>query len=204
MPARKIHQDCIFCTDTAIARYLCRRHYDQARTAGELHLYPRQSQEQEHRICIAPGCTKSSDSENLCGMHWTRVQRLGNYDLPVVDRTCVHPDCADRWVARQLCQHHYDISTGKKSEVRQKPGHTTHTESIMHAVYTDHMIVTMEWTEEFALQEAREATGLKNHSDWRTAQVTPRLAEAIEDRGGAHVRYELVDGLRYDLLDLVE
>ena len=177
MPARKIHQDCIFCTDTAIARYLCRRHYDQARTAGELHLYPRQSQEQEHRICIAPGCTKSSYAENLCSMHWTRVQRLGSY---AIITTTSQPE--------------------KKSEARQKPGHTTHTERKMYAVYTDDLIVTMEETEEAALQEAREATGLESNSDWMTAKVTPRLAEAIENRGGAAVRYELVD----DLLDLVE
>ena len=70
----------------------------------------------------------------------------------------------------------------------------------MYAVYTDHIIVTMEETEEAALQEAREATGLESDSDWMTAKVTPRLSKAIEDRGGAAVRYELVD----DLLDLVE
>ena len=68
----------------------------------------------------------------------------------------------------------------------------------MYAVYTDDLIVTMEETEDAALKEAREATGLESDSDWMTAPVTDRLAQAVEVRGGSHVRYELVD----DLLDL--
>ena len=71
----------------------------------------------------------------------------------------------------------------------------------MYAVYTDDLIVTMEETEEAALAEARSATGLESNSDWMTAPVTPRLAAAIEARGGASVRYELTAN---DQLDLVE
>ena len=81
----------------------------------------------------------------------------------------------------------------------------------MYAVYTDDLIVTMEETEEAALAEARSATGLDSEarsdtgletdSDWMTAPVTPRLASAIEARGGSSVRYELTAD---DQLDLVE
>ena len=54
-------------------------------------------------------------------------------------------------------------------------------------------------TEDAAISQAQEDTGLESDSDWRTGALTDRMAHVIDQCGGAGLRWdETGDGL--DLL----
>jgi hypothetical protein len=95
------------CTQSACAKKLCKRHYDQQYYA---------TRKQPHGFCIASACQKPAHSRGYCAMHYHRMRRAGEpgftrrIERYAPDATCKQSDCIERPTAGGFCKRHYQAA----------------------------------------------------------------------------------------------
>jgi hypothetical protein len=100
------------CTNQAIARNLCKKHYQRWKRYGDPLFVPRAHEKRS--TCIIDGCEKKPEPnmKGYCRSHYYRLKR---YKDPFVEiRTyskrnqhCIIEDCNSPVKARGMCEKHY-------------------------------------------------------------------------------------------------
>lgn len=100
------------CSDKAIGRRLCKRHYQLLGRRGE-DRPPTVRAQNKGRSCSIEGCERPAKIQGLCFLHDGRKRRLGSPHLPVrihkpTAGSCEVDGCDGVRTAGGLCQMHYE------------------------------------------------------------------------------------------------